>query len=63
MLRLLAAVYVIGFFVIGAFLTFTTEMNSSETMDIAAEWPIKLYKYVDLYFEMKSAEEYSPARK
>lgn len=56
MLKALATIYVIGFFIVGLFLTFTSEMTTSESMDIAAEWPYRLYKYVDLYLTMK---EYS----
>lgn len=56
MLKALATIYVIGFFIVGLFQTFTSEMTASESMDIAAEWPYRLYKYADLYFTMK---EYS----
>lgn len=57
MLKALATIYVIGFFVVGLFLTFSADMTASESMDIAAEWPYRLYKYVDLYFTIKEYEE------
>ncbi len=57
MLKTLATIYVLGFFVVGIFLTFSTEMSAAESMDIAAAWPHRLYKYVEFYFEVKSHQE------
>lgn len=57
MLKALATIYVSGFFIAGLFLTFSSDMTATESMDIAAEWPYRLYKYIDLYFTMKEYEE------
>lgn len=57
MIKFLATIYVAGFFIVGLFLTFTTDMTTNETMDIAAEWPYRLYKYTEFYFTAKSYEE------
>lgn len=57
MLKILATIYVVGFFIVGLFLTFSSDMPVNESMDVAAEWPYRLYKYVDRYFTLKEYEE------
>lgn len=63
MIKFLARIYVVGFFVVGLFLTFSSDMTARESMDIAAKWPVKMYDYIDLYFKSSNADEYAPARK
>ncbi|AVY99314.1 hypothetical protein DAI21_17475 [Lelliottia sp. WB101] len=60
MLKALAILYVIGFIVVRIFLALSTDMPAKESMDIAAAWPHQLYKYIELYFDLKSHQENPP---